>query len=110
MLRSRVWRGAAVVMFAALGFSGAASAQALNPTAEEIDAFLSADHDADQNLTPVEFRVFVDAMAEAGQTTAQTIRFFGAYGFAFSTVDANEDGRLDPAELRAADDSYRAGE
>jgi hypothetical protein len=54
--------------------------------------------------------VFVDAMAEAGQTTAQTIRFFGVYEFAFWTVDANEDGRLEPAELRAADDAYRAGE
>ncbi len=89
---------------------GAASAQDLNPTQEEIDAFLGADRNADQILNLAEFRMFVDAMAETGQTTARTIRFFGVYEFAFSIVDANEDGQLDPAELRAADDDYRAGE
>lgn len=109
MRRSRAVRTAAVAL-CATGFSGLAIAQDLNPTAAEIDAFLSADLNEDQNLTPAEFRVFVDAMADTGQTTAKTIRFFGAYGFAFMTVDANEDGRLDPSELRAADGEYRAGE
>lgn len=103
-------RCAAAMSLGVAGFGGGTAAQDLNPTSAEIDAFLRADHNADQNLTPVEFRVFVDAMAESGQTTAQTIRFFGAYGFAFTTVDANEDGRLDPAELRAADDAYRDAE
>jgi len=110
MPRSRSWRRAVAAALAAAAFGDGAAAQDLNPTAAEIEAFLRADYNEDQILTPAEFRIFVDAMAESGQTTAQTIRFFGAYGFAFMTVDANEDGRLEPAELRAADDAYRSGE
>lgn len=100
----------AAFAFAFTCFGRGAQAQDLNPTQDEIDAFLSADRNEDQILDLSEFRVFVNAMAETGQTTARTIRFFGVYEFAFSIVDENEDGRLEPAELRAADDAYRAAE
>lgn len=90
--------------------SGWALSQELDPTQTEIDAFLRADEDADQNLDQPEFKIFVDFMAEAGQTTARTIRFFGVYEFAFGIVDENENGLLEPMELREADDGYRAGE
>lgn len=86
---------------------GGASAQALNPTGEEIDAFAEADANEDLVLTLNEFRVFVRAMAEAGQPTAKQIRFFGAYGFAFGIADANKDGVLTPMELRQGDEAYR---
>jgi hypothetical protein len=59
-------------------------------------------------LTVSEFRVFVRLMAAAGQSTALTIRTFGAYGMAFRRVDANRDGLASPAELRQADDGFRA--
>ena len=84
-----------------------AQAKALNPTRAEVDALTSADRDGDRHLDAEEFRVFVQAMAQAGQPTAKRIRFFGAYGMAFGIVDADKDGRLTPAELRAADDDYR---
>ena len=61
----------------------------------------------DGALTLREFPAFVRAMARAGQSTAQTIEFFGAFEMAFSIADANSDGRVTPDELRSADDSYR---
>lgn len=80
----------------------------LNPTAGEIDAFLSADDDGDRELTRAEFEKFVQAMAAQGQPTAKQIRFFGAYGLAFKIADGDKNGRLTPAELRNADDNHRA--
>lgn len=89
--------------------SPTAQASDLNPTAAEIDAFLGADLDQDRHLNMDEFRAFVAAMADAGQSTSQTIRFFGVYEFAFGVVDSDEDGLLSPDELRSADEAHRAG-
>ena len=103
-----------LAMLAALAPVGIASAQTVVPGAgpvsgKEVDAFVHADVNGDGHLTPAEFRVFVLRMAEAGQPTAGTIRAFGAYGIAFRRVDANRDGLASPAELRRADDRFRAG-
>lgn len=84
--------------------------QALNPTGDEIDAFVLADGNKDQQLSRAEFRAFVQAMARSGQPTAKQIRFFGAYDYAFNIADANGDGVVTPMEMRTADDSHRAGE
>ena len=83
-------------------------AQNLNPTSAEIDAWVQADANADGKLSKSEFIVFVKAMAETGQKTARRIRFFRAYGYAFSVADKNQDGILTPEEMRAADDDHRA--
>ncbi|WP_167645589.1 hypothetical protein [Mameliella alba] len=74
----------------------------------EVDAFVRADADRDGFLSFAEFRVFVRLMAASGQSTAITIRNFGAYRLAFRRVDANRDGRASPGELRRADDGFRA--
>lgn len=83
-------------------------AQNLNPTQSEIDAWAKADGNADGRLDKSEFIVFVKAMAEAGQKTAQRVRFLRAYGYAFSVADSNQDGILTPEEMRAADNRQRA--
>jgi hypothetical protein len=79
-------------------------------TTKEVDAFARSDANGDGVLTRSEFRVFVRHMAAAGQSTALTIRNFGAYGLAFRRVDADRNGVATPAELRQADDGFRAGD
>lgn len=89
---------------------GVAQAQALNPTSTEIGAFARADRDGNLWLTLSEFRIFVNAMAQAGQPTARKIRFFGAYKYAFSVADLDGDGRVTPMEMRSADNGFRASD
>jgi Ca2+-binding EF-hand superfamily protein len=105
-------QSAKVAVFAAfVAFSpGDARAQALNPTNTEIGAFAQADRDGNLWLTLSEFRIFVNAMARAGQPTARKIRFFGAYKYAFSVADLNDDGRVTPMEMRSADNGFRASD
>ncbi|SMX50787.1 hypothetical protein [Maliponia aquimaris] len=98
----------------AVFLAGAASGQTVVPGAgtvstQEVDAFVRADANRDGHLDYPEFRVFVRRMAAAGQSTAITIRAFGAYRIAFRRVDANRDGLASPGELRRADDGFRAG-
>ncbi|WP_153770682.1 hypothetical protein [Labrenzia sp. CE80] len=81
----------------------------LKPKKSEIAAFLKADVNKDRVLTRKEFRTFVRAMADSGQSTARKIRFFGAYGFAFNIIDKNRDGIVTPLEMRNADDDFRTG-
>ena len=82
-------------------------AQNVKPTQSEIDAWVKSDANADGRLNKSEFIVFVKAMAEAGQKTAQRVRFFRAYGYAFSVADKNQDGILTPEEMRAAEAQQR---
>lgn len=82
-------------------------AQKLKPTNIEIVAFVKADKNKDRVLSKKEFKTFVKAMAAFGQSTAKTIRFFGAYSYAFSVVDKNKDGIITPWEMRSADNNYR---
>ena len=99
----------AVVATGLVAFSnGPGHAQNLNPTSAEVDAWVRADSNTDGKLDRSEFIVFVKAMAETGQATARRIRFFRAYGYAFSVADKNRDGILTPEEMRSADDDYRA--
>lgn len=86
-----------------------APAWSFEASAQEVDAFLLADRNRDGHLSRAEFKLFVRAMADAGQPTAQNIRLFGAYTYAFGIVDKNSDGLASPEELRTADDGYRAG-
>ncbi|MGP6089808.1 hypothetical protein [Antarctobacter jejuensis] len=76
----------------------------------EVDAFVRADANRDGLLSFSEFRVFVRQMAAAGQSTAITIRSFGAYRLAFRRVDRDRNGFATPGELRRADDGFRAGD
>lgn len=82
-------------------------AKKLKPTSVEIVAFVKADRNKDRVLSKKEFRVFIRAMAVAGQSTAKTIRFWGAYNYAFSVIDKNKNGIITPWEMRAADNNYR---
>ncbi len=90
--------------------SAPAQSSDLNPTATEVDAFLTADVNQDALLHLSEFRTFIRLMAEAGQPTARQIRMFAAYRFAFGITDKNNDQRVSPDELRAADDAHQRGE
>ncbi|MGX9356538.1 EF-hand domain-containing protein [Roseobacteraceae bacterium S113] len=85
-----------------------AYAQTFTATDTEVDAFVVADANRDGRLDRSEFKVFVRGMARAGQSTARTIRTFGAYGFAFGIVDKDKDGFASPEEMRAADNDFRA--
>ena len=75
----------------------------------EIDAYVIADVDKDGVLNQAEFKTFVQEMAKTGQSTARQIRFFGAYGFAFSITDVDDNNIVTPEELRSADDDHRGG-
>ena len=80
-----------------------------NPSDTEISAFLTADDDQNQTLNLDEFKVFVRLMARQGQPTARTIRFWGAYRYAFNLADINKDGALDPAELASGNHRHISG-
>ncbi|WP_108787168.1 EF-hand domain-containing protein [Erythrobacter sp. Alg231-14] len=64
--------------------------------------FQQADADNDGELTPAEFREFINANADDGLGRAGMVRRFGAYDTAFGRIDKNEDGLVTPAELSAA--------
>lgn len=96
-----------VVFTLALVSPAMALAQGFRATDQEITAFASADSNGDGMLSYSEFRVFVRAMAGAGQPTAKTIRTFGAYAYAFGVVDRNRDKLASPEELRAADTDFQ---
>ncbi len=74
---------------------------------ESVQAFLAADRNGDELLTPDEFRTFIATMAEIGAPMSRRIRNLGAYGIAFNRVDADGNGYATPAELRAAESSNR---
>ncbi len=93
-----------------LCLTGAIQAQGLNPTQTETNAFMAADRDGNGVLTYSEFKIFVRAMAAAGQPTAKQIRFFGAYRMAFGIADMDGNGAVTPWEMRNADNDFRAGQ
>lgn len=87
-----------------------ASGEEFQANKTEIRAWVLADANEDGALAPDEFRLFVQAMAKAGQSTAELVTLFGMYETAFSVADANGDGRITPQELRSADNDYRESE
>lgn len=101
-----VFRFLGLLLFAAL-IIPPDPAQSFEANVQEVDAFVLADQNRDGHLSRSEFVPFIRAMAKAGQSTAKTIRAFGAYDFAFGVVDKNGDGLASPKELRQADDGYR---
>ena len=107
MMVQKILRGACLV-FAGAAFPATLNAQP-NPSALEVAAFLTADADQNQVLTFDEFTVFVRLMAREGQPTARTIRFWGAYRYAFALADANMDGNLDPQELANGNQNHMSG-
>lgn len=96
-----------VVFVFALVLPLMAQAQGFRATDQEVSAFAAADRNRDGMLSYSEFRIFVRAMAGAGQPTAKTIRNFGAYAYAFGVVDRNRDKLASPEELRAADRDFQ---
>ncbi len=94
-----------LALFASQGLAWAETP--IKATKQEFSAFVKADKDQSITLNKREFRIFVDAMADSGQSTAKKIRFFSAYSFAFNRADLNGDGMITPHELRAADSDYR---
>ena len=100
----QIIRAAALVSLMSTAPAGAKDDKA---TKVQINAWVAADTDGDRFLTLAEFPRFIDAMAAAGQSTAWTVRLFGAYRTAFSVADKNGDGRVTPDELRKADTRYR---
>lgn len=107
--------GFGLVLIFGLFLAGPGMAQTVVPgvgavTTGEVDAFVRADSNGDGVLNYPEFRAFVRQMAASGQSTAITIRSFGAYRLAFRRVDADRNGVATPTELRQADNGFRAGD
>jgi len=96
------------VCFAFAAIPSGLSAQS-SPSDAEITAFLAADSDQNQVLNADEFTAFVRLMARQGQSTARTIRFWGAYRYAFAIADTNNDGALTPAELANGNRRHMSG-
>jgi Ca2+-binding EF-hand superfamily protein len=71
------------------------------PVQGQQDAFARADTTGDGALTPVEFRAFIDQLAEAGRAQAQKVKAAGRYGLAFDRIDRNGDGIVTAAEVAA---------
>lgn len=97
------------ILFAfAIAVLSGASTQAKEFTSKdpEVRAFRQADADGDEVLSKPEFKTFVQLMADVGQATAKRIRFWGAYGIAFSIADQNGDGTLTPSEMLSADKKH----
>lgn len=64
-------------------------------------AFLAADENSDKQLDETEFRLMIDALADAGRKNAVTVRRMNAYGMAFAKIDADANGVLTIPELGA---------
>lgn len=98
---------AALALFA-LTAPAMAENVAIPPTStpEQIEAFKGADHDSDGALTRSEFRIFIEAMADQGEPTAQFIRTFSMHSIAFTEVDRDRDGYARPFEISEANSEF----
>lgn len=65
-------------------------------------AFRIADANGDNALTLPEFTLFMQILADAGESSARFVRTFGVYRLAFRQVDANGDGIATMDELLVA--------
>lgn len=65
----------------------------------ETESFLQADVNADLKLEYPEFREFIGKLAKADHSSAKWVQGLHLYSLAFSVMDKNEDGFVDPAEL-----------
>ena len=63
--------------------------------------FQQADANQDAQLDTAEFKTFINLNADHGLGRASTIRRFGAYGRAFSTLDTNGNGAVSREEIAA---------
>lgn len=72
--------------------------------AQNVDAatknFLGADANDDGLLVYAEFATFIDLNAADGIGNAARVSSLGLYARAFKRVDANDDGKITPQELR----------
>lgn len=78
-----------------------AAALLAGPVHGQQDDFSRADTSGDGALTPVEFKTFIDGLAEAGRAQAQKVKAAGRYGLAFDRIDKNGDGLVTAAEVAA---------
>lgn len=85
----------------AVGFLCLVCSSASAQTQAQSAAWRLADANRDGVLTPDEFRVLIDHMAETGHRPSVMTRRFHVYGFAFGHLDANDDGVISAAELAA---------
>lgn len=74
-------------------------AQAPEATDMETQSFIIADENTDLKLEYEEFRVFIGLLAEGDHRSAKWVRALRLYSTAFSVIDKNEDGFVDPVEL-----------
>ena len=90
----------AAVLAAGLVVSAGVAVAQLAPAAlEAANAnFTQANASGSGALTAAEFKAFIDLNAAAGIGKAAKIKSFGAYGKAFSGVDADKDGLVTWAE------------
>lgn len=72
---------------------------AVGPGASAQDALANFDSDADGSLNAAEFKVFIDAAADAGRGQAARVRDNNRYGMAFSRIDRDGNGLVSAEEL-----------
>lgn len=75
-------------------------AEKQEPMDLETASFVTADADADLKLKYEEFRTFIGLLAEGDHKSAKWVSALRLYSTAFSVMDKNEDGFVDPDELR----------
>lgn len=71
------------------------------PAMAQQELFPSADANGDTTLDKMEFRTFIDGLAQSGKPIAQKIKAAGRYNMAFGRIDKNRDGVVSPDELSA---------
>lgn len=71
-------------------------------TAQARQNFAIADVNNDLKLNPAEFKRYINLNADHNIGRAATVRRVGAYGKAFSRLDANGDGLVTRPEIKAA--------
>jgi len=75
-------------------------AEAQEPMDLETASFITADADADLKLEYEEFRTFIGLLAVGDHKSAKWVSALRLYSTAFSVMDKNKDGFVDPDELR----------
>ena len=93
-MKTRSYPFLSITVGAFVSAASLAWADASNMVPESVEHFSIADANANDVLSPAEFRNFVALEAEDGIGASRMIKRFRAYGRAFKRLDTDEDGAV----------------